>query len=107
MSLSNSYCVFSYLYIVIKHRLLDSEREPIYDAAAVYFVMPSSSNIQRICQDCKAQLYENYHFNFITPLSRDKLEQLAKTAVEANCVAQISKVLINAHLHVSIVGPNM
>lgn len=75
-------------------RQLDSEREQILDAAAVYFVMPSQENIDRICRDCKAQLYDNYYFNFITPLPRQMLEQLARVAVETNSVSQISKVFL-------------
>ena len=59
---------------------------------AVYFVLPTRENITKICQDCKAQLYDNYYFNFITPISRSLLEDLAKAAVESNCVAQISRV---------------
>jgi hypothetical protein len=54
--------------------------------------MPSRENIDKICQDCTAQLYDNYYFNFITPLSRESLERLAKMAVETNSVSQISKV---------------
>lgn len=76
-------------------RLLDSDREQISDAAAVYFVMPSRENIDRICRDCSAQLYDNYYFNFITPISREMLEQLAKMAVETNSVSQISKVIVS------------
>jgi len=73
-------------------RLIDSPREQITDAVAVYFLMPTRENIAKICQDCKAQLYDSYYFNFITPISRPLLEDLAKATLEANCVAQISKV---------------
>ena len=73
-------------------RQLNSDREPITDAAAVYFVMPTRENIARICEDCRAQLYDAHYFNFITPISRDLLEQLAKVAVETNCVTQVKKV---------------
>jgi len=78
--------------------LLDSEREQISDAAAVYFLMPSQENIDRICRDFRAQVYESYYFNFITPIPRDMLEQLAKVAVDTNLVSQISKVLDKAVL---------
>ena len=54
--------------------------------------MPSQENINRICRDCGAQLYDQYYFNFITPIPREMLEQLAKAAVETNSVTQISKV---------------
>lgn len=54
--------------------------------------MPTRENIDRICRDCSVQLYDNYYFNFITPIPRERLEQLAKMAVETNSVTQISKV---------------
>ena len=73
-------------------RQLNSHREPIIDAAVVYFVLPTRENVQRICEDCRAQLYDSHYFNFITPISRDLLEQLAKVTVETNCVAHVKKV---------------
>ena len=83
---------YTHTHLHTPHRLIDSPREQIRDAVAVYFVLPNRENIAKICQDCKAQLYDNYYFNFITPISRSLLEDLAKAAVESNCVAQISKV---------------
>lgn len=76
---------------VTLHLLIDKPREQIQDAVAVYFVRPTRENIDRICQDCKAQLYNSFYFNFISPLSRSLLEDLARAAVEANCVEQIAK----------------
>lgn len=32
------------------HRLLHSDRDPIPDVPAVYFVMPTEENIDRMCQ---------------------------------------------------------
>ena len=59
---------------------------------AVYFVRPTRENIDKICQDCQAQLYSSFYFNFISPISRSLLEDLARAAVTANCVDQIAKV---------------
>ena len=39
-------------------------------------------------------MYESYYFNFISPISRSLLEDLGKAALEANCVPQITKVLL-------------
>lgn len=83
---------------VTLHLLIDAPREQIADATALYFVMPTKENIAKICQDCRLQLYEAYHFNFITPISRTLLEDLAKGALETNSVAQISK-LYDQYLH--------
>jgi hypothetical protein len=77
---------------VTLHLLLHSEREPIQDTAAVYFLQPTQDNIARICRDLKSQLYQSYHFNFISPLSRSLLEDLAKVALDSNAVGQVAKV---------------
>ena len=73
-------------------RQVDAPREQISDAVAVYFVMPTVDNVARICQDCRAQLYERYYLNFITAIPRPLLEEVAKATLEANSVAQIGKV---------------
>ncbi|XP_077477796.1 sec1 family domain-containing protein 1 [Stigmatopora argus] len=74
------------------HLLLHSDRDPIPDVPAIYFVMPSEENIDRICQDLRNQLYESYFLNFISAISRSKLEDIACAALAANAVSQITKV---------------
>ena len=37
-------------------------------------------------------LYGSYHFNFISPITRQKLEDLASSAINANAVTQVAKV---------------
>ena len=73
-------------------RLLHSDRDPIPDVPAVYFVMPTEENIDRMCQDLRNQLYESYYLNFISAISRSKLEDIANAAIGANAVAQVAKV---------------
>ncbi|GFN96202.1 sec1 family domain-containing protein 1 [Plakobranchus ocellatus] len=77
---------------VTLHVSLHSDRDPIPDVPAIYFVMPTDDNIQRICRDFQNQLYENYYLNFISAVSRQKLEDLANAAIQANAVQQVSKV---------------
>ncbi|OXB83907.1 UNVERIFIED_CONTAM: hypothetical protein H355_009391 [Colinus virginianus] len=74
------------------HLLLHSDRDPIPDVPAVYFVMPTEENIDRMCQDLRNQLYESYYLNFISAISRSKLEDIANAAIGANAVAQVAKV---------------
>lgn len=80
-----------YLYCVFFSQL-HSNRDPIPDAPAIYFCMPSEENLGRISQDFLKGLYDFYHLNFITAVSRQKLEDLALAALEANVVMNISKV---------------
>ncbi|KFO78175.1 Sec1 family domain-containing protein 1, partial [Cuculus canorus] len=74
------------------HLLLHSDRDAIPDVPAVYFVMPTEENIDRMCQDLRNQLYESYYLNFISAISRSKLEDIANAAIGANAVTQVSKV---------------
>ena len=78
---------------VTLHLNLHSDRDPIPDVPAIYFVMPTEENIQRICRDLNNQLYEAYYFNFISAVSRQKLEDIASAAIQSNAVAQVVKIV--------------
>lgn len=71
---------------------LHSDRDPIPEVPAVYFCAPTEENLGRIGQDFQKGVYDVYHLNFISPISRQKLEDLASAAIQANCVANIHKV---------------
>ncbi|BFZ16058.1 hypothetical protein BsWGS_19097 [Bradybaena similaris] len=77
---------------VTLHLSLHSDRDPIPDVPAIYFVMPTDDNIQRICRDFQNQLYESYYLNFISAISRQKLEDIAQSAIQSNSVQQVAKV---------------
>ncbi|XP_045174268.1 sec1 family domain-containing protein 1-like [Mercenaria mercenaria] len=77
---------------VTLHLNLHSDRDTIPDVPAVYFVMPTDDNVQRICRDLQNQLYESYYLNFISAIPRQKLEDLAGAAINSNSVPQVSKV---------------
>ncbi|CAH0560503.1 unnamed protein product [Brassicogethes aeneus] len=71
---------------------LHSDRDPIPEVPAIYFCAPSDENLGRINQDFQKGVYDVYHLNFISPISRSKLEDLASAAIQSNCVANIHKV---------------
>lgn len=77
---------------VTLHLKLHSDRDAIPDLPAIYFLTPSDDNINRICGDMRSRLYDQFYFNFITPISRQKLEDLASAALQANCTNCIKKV---------------
>ncbi|CAL1268751.1 unnamed protein product [Larinioides sclopetarius] len=77
---------------VTLHLLLHSDREPIPDVPVIYFVMPNEENISRIGQDFRNQLYDSFYLNFISPISRSYLEDLASAALQAGCVSSINSV---------------
>ena len=78
---------------VTLHLNLHTDRDPIPDVPAIYFVMPTDDNIQRICRDFQNGLYESYYLNFISAISRQKLEDIASAAVQSGSVQQVTKVV--------------
>lgn len=71
---------------------LHSDRDPIPEVPAIYFCAASEENLGRIGQDFHKGLYDIYHLNFISPISRQRLEDLASAALQSSCVANIHKV---------------
>ncbi|XP_057315820.1 sec1 family domain-containing protein 1-like [Hydractinia symbiolongicarpus] len=78
---------------VTLHLLLHSDRDIIPDVPAIYFVFPTEENVQRICRDLQNGLYEKYYLNFISPISRHRLEDLATSALQHGSVELVSKVV--------------
>eukprot|EP00116_Pleurobrachia_bachei_P005693 sb/3465955/ len=72
--------------------LITDKREPIPDVPVVYFIMPTTENIQLIGEDCKDQKYEKFYINFITAVSRQLLEDLAQITIETDTVPKIGKI---------------
>ncbi|KAL1741019.1 Sec1-like protein, partial [Schizophyllum fasciatum] len=62
---------------VTLHVQLHSARPALSDVPAVYFVSPTLANIKRIAEDLDKSLYESFHLNFVEPLPRALLEELA------------------------------
>lgn len=77
---------------VTLHLRLHSDRDAIPDVPAIYFVSPTDENVQRICSDLRSRLYDRFYLNFITAVSREKLEQLAAAALQGNCAGSVKKV---------------
>lgn len=61
---------------------LHSLRPPLPDVPAVYFVSPTLANIRRIAEDLQKSLYESFHLNFVEPLPRALLEELAASVAQ-------------------------
>lgn len=70
-------------YVVIHvNSQLHSLRPPLPDVPAVYFVSPTLANIRRIAEDLRKGLYESFHLNFVEPLPRALLEELAASVAQ-------------------------
>lgn len=74
-------------------RLLHSERGEVPDVPAIYFCQATEENLMRIAQDFSAGLYSSYYLNFSSPITRQRMEDLAQSAVESGVQADIKKVI--------------
>lgn len=91
---------------VTLHMLLHTEREPVPDAPAVYFVRPTEQNIKRITEDCAKQLYRSIYINFVTRVDRVLMEKLAQELVASNSVSLVSKIY-DQYLDVIALEPSL
>ncbi|KAI0801146.1 Sec1-like protein [Fomes fomentarius] len=78
---------------VTLHVQLHSNRPPLPDVPAVYFVSPNLTNVRRIAQDLEKGLYESYHLNFVEPLPRALLEELAAAVARDGTGELVDQVL--------------
>lgn len=77
---------------VTEYLFIDKDREAVPDVSAIYFVLPTEKNIERICKDLTNHIYDAYYLNFISPLSRSKLEAIADAALMSDSAQKIKKV---------------
>lgn len=82
---------------------MNSDRYPIPDVPAIYFVQPTAENIKIISQDLAKGLYESIYINFTSPLPRSLLEDLAQQTV--NTSSTISQVY-DQYLNFLVQEPN-
>lgn len=78
---------------VTLHVQLHSLRPSLPDVPAIYFVAPTLDNVRRIAEDLDKCLYESFHLNFVGPLPRALLEELAASVASAGTGDLVEQVL--------------
>ncbi|WFD35598.1 Vesicle trafficking between the ER and Golgi [Malassezia cuniculi] len=71
---------------------LHSDRPPLPDVPAVYFVSPTQENIARIVKDIGNGVYDAYYLNFTSALPRALLDELAAGVARTGNGAQVRQV---------------
>eukprot|EP00002_Diphylleia_rotans_P032663 TRINITY_DN6876_c0_g1_i1.p1 TRINITY_DN6876_c0_g1~~TRINITY_DN6876_c0_g1_i1.p1 ORF type:complete len:564 (+),score=129.41 TRINITY_DN6876_c0_g1_i1:60-1751(+) len=74
------------------HALIDSDRQAVQDAPAIYFVMPTEENIRTIISDIENRLYETFHINFVSTIPTALLHTFAEAVAKSDCVSLVPKV---------------
>ncbi len=77
---------------VTLHLLLHSDREPIPDVPAIYFVQPTPENLSAIARDCSKHLYQRAHLHFSTRIERPVMEEFARLVVNTGGLDNITSV---------------
>ncbi|GAA5989777.1 hypothetical protein JCM11641_006030 [Rhodosporidiobolus odoratus] len=77
---------------VTLHMQLHADRPSLPDVPAIYFVSPSSANIQRIAADLRKGLYASTYVNFTSALPRPLLEEFAETVAKDGTVEGVEQV---------------
>ena len=77
---------------VTLHLLLHSDREPIPDVPAVYFVRPTQENLSIIARDCSRRLYLRSHLHFSTRMERPVMEEFARLVVNTGGLDAVASV---------------
>ena len=90
---------------VTLHLLVESQRQPIPDAPAVYFMRPTEENVRQFCADCKQDLYQHYYLNFVHPVPRSLLELMAQELVALPRVTHIT--LYDQYLNFLALEPDL
>lgn len=90
--------IWSFFWSSHYHSQLHSLRPPLPDVPAVYFVAPTLANIRRISEDLDKCLYESFHLNFVEPLPRALLEELAASVAASGTGESVEQVGLLAAL---------
>lgn len=91
---------------VTLHMQLHSDRPPLPDVPAVYFVSPTSQNVQRIAQDMKRMLYESFYVNFTSTVPKPVMEEFA-SLVAADGTGQLVQQVYDQYLNFIVLEPNL
>ncbi|KAJ1031751.1 hypothetical protein NDA13_002140 [Ustilago tritici] len=91
---------------VTLHMQLHSDRPPLPDVPAVYFVSPTSQNVQRIAQDMKRMLYESFYVNFTSTVPKPVMEEFANL-VAADGTGQLVQQVYDQYLNFIVLEPNL
>ncbi|TQS31920.1 hypothetical protein Golomagni_07781, partial [Golovinomyces magnicellulatus] len=83
-----------------------SDRPPLPDVPAVYFVSPTSENVQRIAQDMKRMLYENFYVNFTSTVPKPVMEEFANL-VATDGTGQLVQQVYDQYLNFIVLEPNL
>ncbi|GAA5951212.1 hypothetical protein JCM3765_002414 [Sporobolomyces pararoseus] len=77
---------------VTLHMQLHSERPPLPEVPAIYFISPSSSNLTRVAQDLRSNLYSSTFLNFTSSLPKKLLEEFSEMIAKDGTVDRVEQV---------------
>jgi hypothetical protein len=98
---------------VTLHMQLHSDRPPLPDVPAIYFIEPTSDNLRRVADDLLKSVYETVYINLTSTLPRALLEEFASRVAKDGTAANVAQiydqyldyVVLEANLFSLLPGP--
>jgi hypothetical protein len=87
-------------------RQLHSDRPPLPDVPAIYFVEPTSDNLRRVADDLSKAVYETVYLNLTSTLPRPLLEEFASRVARDGTSASVAQVY-DQYLDYVVLEPNL
>ncbi|UZJ51483.1 hypothetical protein CBS101457_000803 [Exobasidium rhododendri] len=91
---------------VTLHMQLHSDRPPLPDVPAIYFIEPTSDNLRRVADDLVKSVYETVYLNFTSTLPRSLLEEFAARVAKDGTSASVAQVY-DQYLDYIVLEPNL
>lgn len=88
------------------HAVISSQRSPLPDVPAIYFVEPTVENVSIIIDDLQADKYESFYINFTLSINRELLEEFAKKVSLCGKGSKIKQVY-DQYLDFIVTEPNL
>lgn len=96
----------SLLKFVSHIRQLHSDRPPLPDVPAIYFIEPTSDNLRRVADDLAKSTYETTYLNLTSTLPRPLLEEFASRVAKDGTAASVAQVY-DQFLDYVVLEPNL
>lgn len=88
------------------HMQLHSDRPPLPDVPAIYFIEPTRENLMRVADDLLKSLYESISINLTSTLPRSLLEEFASRVGRDGTAANVSQIF-DQYLDYIVLEPNL
>lgn len=86
--------------------LIGQKRQKIPNVPAIYFIQPTTQNLDLVANDMKSILYDSFYLNLSSGLQRPSLEHLANRLIASNSFHRLTKIY-DQYINYSSLSPDL